>query len=106
VWKSKGKQMVLEALAERRSKAEVGAAFGISRKSVYKWLERCRAQGREGLGDRWRAPHHVARAITERGAQEIVRLRLEQPLEGPLKIAAKLKALHPQWENTGAQHDR
>ena len=91
-------QMVLEALAGRRSKAEVGAAFGISRKSVYKWLERYRAQGREGLGDRSRAPHHLARAIPERVAKEIVRLRLEQPLEGPLKIAAKLRALHPQWE--------
>jgi putative transposase len=91
-------QMVLEALAGRRSKAAVGAAFGISRKSVYKWLERYRAQGREGLGDRSRAPQHLARAIAEGVAKEIVRLRLEQPREGPLKIAANLKALHPGWE--------
>jgi hypothetical protein len=31
-------------------------------------------------------------------ADEIVRLRVEQPLEGALKIQANLKLLHPQWE--------
>src|SRR5260370_26716939 len=31
-------------------------------------------------------------------AAEIVRLRLEQPLEGPLKLQARLKLVHPQWE--------
>jgi putative transposase len=91
-------QMVLEALAGRRSKAEVAEFFGISRKSVYKWMERYQAQGRAGLSDLSRAPHHLARAIGGKVADEIVRLRLEQPLEGPLKIQAHLQALHPQWE--------
>jgi putative transposase len=90
--------MVLEALAGRRSKAELAAHFNVARKTVYKWMERYQAQGREGLVDRSRAPHHLARAISERMAAEIVRLRLEQPLEGPLKLQARLKLVHPQWE--------
>src|SRR5215472_12968768 len=90
--------MVLEVLAKRRSKAEIAAAFGISRKSVYKWVERYRAGGQDGLGDLSRAPHHLARAISAQAAKEIVRLRMDQPLEGPLKILARLQELHPQWQ--------
>lgn len=91
-------QMVLEVLAKRRSKAEVAKAFGISRKNVYKWLKRYQARGREGLSDLSRAPHQLARAISGKAANEIVRLRMEQPLEGPLKIQSHLQALHPQWK--------
>ena len=91
-------KMVMEALAGRRTKAEVAEYFGISRKSVYKWMERYQAHGREGLIDLSRVPHHLAREIAAPVAEEIVRLRLEQPLEGPLKIQAHLKVLHPQWE--------
>ena len=90
--------MVLEALAGRRSKAELAAYFNVARKTVYKWLERYQAQGREGLVDRSRAPHHLARAISQPMAAEIVGLRLEQPLEGALKLQARLKLVHPPWE--------
>jgi putative transposase len=86
-------------LAGRRTKAEVAEYFGISRKSVYKWMERYQAHGREGLIDLSRVPHHLARAIAPRVAEEIVRLRLEQPLEGPLKIQAPLTQL-PQLEGS------
>jgi transposase InsO family protein len=91
-------EMVLEALARRRGMAEIAEQYGVTRKTLYKWMERYRAQGREGLGDLMRTPHHLARAISGKVAEEIVRLRLEQPREGPLKIQANLKALHPQWE--------
>lgn len=90
--------MVLEALAGRRSKMNIAEQYGVTRKTVYKWIERFCAQGRDGLADLWRTPHHFARAISEPVAAEIVRLRLQQPLEGPLKIQAKLAASHPQWQ--------
>ena len=91
-------QMVLEALAGRRTKAEIATQFSVTRKTVYKWMERYQAHGREGLRDLSRIPHHLARAIAEPVAAELLRLRLEQPLEGPLKLQANLKQLHPQWE--------
>jgi putative transposase len=90
--------MVLEGLAGRRTKAAIASQFGVTRKTVYKWMERYQARGREGLSDLSRAPQHLARAISEPVAVELVRLRLEQPLEGPLKLQAKLKQLHPGWE--------
>ena len=43
-----------------------------------------------------RIPHHLARAIAKPVAAELLRLRLAQPLEGPLKLQANLKQLHPQ----------
>lgn len=91
-------QMVLEALAGRRTKAEIATQFSVTRKTVYKWMERYQAHGREGLRDLSRIPHHLARAIAEPVAAELLRLRLAQPLEGPLKLQANLKQLHPQWE--------
>ncbi len=89
-------QMVLEALAGRRTKAEIATQFSVTRKTVYKWMERYQAHGREGLRDLSRIPHHLARAIAKPVAAELLRLRLAQPLEGPLKLQANLKQLHPQ----------
>jgi putative transposase len=91
-------EMVLEALAGRRSKAEIAGHYGVTRKTVYKWMERFCMHGREGLADLLRTPHQFARAIAAEVADEIVRVRLEQPLEGPLKIQAKLAARHPEWQ--------
>ncbi len=44
-------EMVLEALAGRRSKSEVARHYGVTRKTVYKWMERFCTHGREGLSD-------------------------------------------------------
>jgi transposase-like protein len=37
---------------------ELCARYGISRKTGYKWLDRFEVEGRRGLADRSRAPHH------------------------------------------------
>ena len=44
------------------SKTQLCRRFGISRKAGYKWAARHAAQGRAGLVDASRAPHHQARA--------------------------------------------
>jgi putative transposase len=93
--------MVLEALAGRRSKASIAEQYGVTRKTVYKWMERFR-EGPAGLSDLPRAPRHFARAMSTQVAGEVVRLRLEQPREGPLKIQARLAALHPDWQTPAA----
>ena len=46
-------QMVLEALAGRRTKAEIATQFSVTRKTVYRWMERYQAHGR-------RAPRSLA----------------------------------------------
>ena len=45
--------------------AELSARYGISRKTGYKWLDRFDEGGRDGLGDRSRAPLRCPHKITE-----------------------------------------
>jgi len=45
------------ALASGANRSELCREFGISRKTGYKWLERYRSAGGEGLRDRSRRPH-------------------------------------------------
>jgi transposase-like protein len=71
-------------------------AFGISRKTGYKWINRYRAEGPGGLADRSSAPRRHGRATPEEVAEKIVLLRRARPMWGPRKIIAKLKKDHPQ----------
>ena len=45
--------------------AELSARYGISRKTGYKWLDRFDQGGREGLGDRSRAPQRCPHKISD-----------------------------------------
>src|ERR1700720_3300249 len=45
--------------------AELSARYGISRKTGYKWLDRFDEGGREGLGDRSRAPLRCPHKISD-----------------------------------------
>ena len=74
---------------------ELCQAYGISRKTGYKWVERFRVGGRSGLSDRSRAPRVHGRATPELLAEAIVGLRLERPTWGPRKIIAKLSQREP-----------
>ena len=70
-------------------------AFGISRKTGYKWLERYRACGPEGLDDRSRAPHHHGRRMAPEVAEAILALRRDRPHWGPRKLRAVLCRQQP-----------
>src|SRR5579859_384138 len=74
---------------------ELCQAYGISRKTGYKWVERFRVGGRCGLLERSRAPRVHGRATPELLAEAIVGLRLERPTWGPRKIIAKLSQREP-----------
>ena len=51
-------RFVRAALSDRFTMSELCARFGVSRRIGYKWLARYDAEGRRGLTDRSRAPHH------------------------------------------------
>lgn len=53
---SERKEFVLLALQRDRPLSELSRRFGISRKTAYKWLDRYRGEGEEGLEDRSRRP--------------------------------------------------
>jgi transposase-like protein len=55
--------------------AAVCRQFGVSRRTGYKWLERFREEGSEGLLDRSRAPLHHSQVVTEAIAERCLGLR-------------------------------
>jgi len=72
--------------------AQLARQFGVSRKTVYKWIERYQAQGIEGLGDRSRVPHRQPSAVPERIVEDILHLKGRYPTFGAPKVRVKLLA--------------
>src|SRR5712691_8236380 len=75
--------------------AELSARYGISRKTGYKWLDRFDQSGREGLGDRSRAPHRCPHKISDEVATLICEARRRHPSWGPDKLLDWLGPRHP-----------
>lgn len=74
------------------NRAELCRRFKISRKTGYKLLRRYQAEGRSGLADRSRRPHHTPTRTDEQLEQQVVHLR-EHYHWGGRKIAYRLRAL-------------
>jgi len=66
------------------------ARFGISRAKGYKWLQRYREQGPEGLRDRKPVPGGCPHKTPDAVEDCVVRLRKEYPQYGPKKLRAML----------------
>jgi transposase InsO family protein len=75
------------------SVTELSRAFGISRKTVYKWLERYEARGPEGLAQQSPVAHHHPHATPEALVSVLVEIRKERPTWGPKKLRARLAQL-------------
>ncbi len=86
---------VADCLAGEETMSELCAAYGISRKTGYKWLGRYREFGPEGLHDLPRAPLNHGRATASELVERIVAAKETHPLWGPKKIVARLKRSAP-----------
>jgi transposase InsO family protein len=75
--------------------SEVCAAYGISRKTGYKWLARFRADGARALGDRSRRPHTSPAATPVALVQALLDARHRHPTWGPRKLRRLLRQQHP-----------
>jgi len=89
-------EFITDWLKRDRPVAVLSREYGISRKTAYKWLERFEENGREGLGERSRAPHHSPQGIDERTAARIVEERRKHPSWGARKILQKLRREKPE----------
>ena len=78
---------------------ELCRAYGISRKTGYKWRERYRAVGLEGLKDLSRAPKRHPNAVRARVIEQIVAMRRHHRFLGPRQIVHRLRSKEPgvQW---------
>ncbi|PJZ74494.1 IS481 family transposase, partial [Leptospira perolatii] len=72
--------------------------FGISRKTGYKWINRYREEGPEGLLDRSKTPHSNPNSISFAKERMILTVRKKHPTWGPKKILAVLENHHPELE--------
>ena len=89
-------RFVAACLAEEDTMVELCAAFGISRKTGYKWLARYRERGAAGLYELPRAPHFHGRATALDVVERIVAEKEAHPLWGPKKIVARLRRRQPE----------
>ena len=70
---------------------ELCRAFGISRKTGYKRVQRFRAWGWDGLGDLSRAPHRHPNQTRREVVERLIVIRQEHPTWGPKKLVAWLR---------------
>src|SRR4029079_6954592 len=70
--------------------------YGISRKTGYKWVDRYDAEGRAGLRDRSRRPHHSPRATESAIVDQLCEARRAHPTWSARKLLAILRRRHPE----------
>ena len=71
--------------------------YGISRKTAYKWLDRYKELGKEGLKDMSRAPHQPFRIYEDDIINFAIEMKLKYRKWGPKKILAKLEREYPNY---------
>ena len=86
---------VRDALSDRFTMSALCARYGVSRRVGYKWLARYDTDGRRGLVNRSRAPHHCPHAIAPRLAELFVAAREAHPYWGARKLLKVLTNKHP-----------
>lgn len=84
---------------EGASKTDLSKKYGISRKTVHKWLTRYEHSGIDGLKDQTRAPIHCPGRTSERILKLVIQEKLKYRTRGPKKIRAQLQRQHSdiQW---------
>ena len=88
-------QFIDDALSDRFTMSELCARYGISRRVGYKWLARYEEEGRRGLRDRSRVPHHCPHRIDGELADLICEFRRQHPFWGARKLSRVLDTRNP-----------
>jgi len=68
--------------------------YGVSRKTIYKWLTRYAAQGADGLADRSRRPGNCPGQVNQATVEQVVALREQHPHWGSKKLHVLLQGQH------------
>jgi transposase len=81
---------VMEVVRDGRTVTEVAERWGVSRQSVYAWLDRYAAGGLEGLADRSHRPRSCPHQIPAAVEVRICELRRRHPDWGPRRLHHEL----------------
>lgn len=71
-------EMARRVVQDRQKPAAVAAAFGVSAKTVAKWVARFKAYGADGLGDRSSRPHRLRGLTPPATVEAAIALRRER----------------------------
>lgn len=85
---------VRDALSDRFTMSELCARYGVSRRIGYKWIARYDADGRRGLQDRSRAPHHCPHKTPTSIRELLIAERTAHPHWGARKLLKVLSTRH------------
>jgi putative transposase len=82
--------LIADWLRDEWSVTDLAARHRVTRKTVYKWIERYQVDPEHGLAERSRAPVSHGRAMEAEVRAAIVALRRRHPRWGPKKLRARL----------------
>ena len=85
----KSRELMVHRVQQGERPGDVAESFGVSERTVYKWLKRQREEGVRGLQDRGSAPQRVPRRTKPSRVKRILGLRARRLTAW--QIAAKLK---------------
>ena len=91
-------QMIGRWLSGEYSISELSRIYGVSRKTVYKWVERYRNDSENGLKELSSRPLRYARATPADVVSDIIILKERYPTWGARKLEGWLKAHRPEKE--------
>ncbi len=80
---------------EEYTVTELSQAYGVSRKTIYKWLTRYAQGGVEALAELSKAPHHHPNETPPEIAGRVIEAKLRHEHWGPKKIVAWLNRHNP-----------
>ena len=89
-------QFVTDLNKENFSITDLSQKYGISRPTVYKWLERYKQLGVEGLKEQSRAPKSSPHRTPKKILDLVIQEKLKNRKRGPRKIRAQLKRRYPE----------
>jgi transposase InsO family protein len=88
-------QMISDYISDNYGPTELSRIYGVSRKTIYKWVNRYAQDPDHGLADRCRAPHTRPHAVPEPVKQTIIETKLKYPHLGPKKVMLYLRRQSP-----------
>jgi len=91
-------QLVTDLDKEQFSITDLSQKYGISRPTVYKWLERYKQLGIEGLKEQSRAPKRCPHRTPKKILNLVIQEKLKNRKRGPRKVRAQLKRRYPELE--------
>lgn len=84
-------KLITDYLSGDYGVSDLSRRYGVSRKTIYKWLGRHEEEGWKGLEERSRAPHEQAQALPREVEAAILALKAKWPDWGAPKLRHKLK---------------